>query len=69
MSTSLKGQIYRWEFLKVCHHLDKFGEPRHYNSEDTVFFICHATSDLKGYVNLLVESPYGDSPISHVQCK
>ena len=37
-------EIYGWELLKVCPHLSKSCEHRHYNSGDIVFLICHVTS-------------------------
>ena len=35
--------MYVWELLKVCHHLGKSCEHKHYDSED-MFLICHMTS-------------------------
>ena len=36
--------MYVWELLKVCHHLGKSCEHKHYDSEDIMFLICHMTS-------------------------
>ena len=35
--------MYGRELLKVCHHLGKSCEHKHYDSED-MFLICHMTS-------------------------
>ena len=36
--------MYVWELLKVCHHLGKSCEHKHYDSEDIMFLISHMTS-------------------------
>ena len=62
-------QIYGWELLKVCHHLGKSREHRHYDSGDLIFLIRHvslANTCLMGYVNLWVKSPHKEPPGSHV---
>ena len=37
-------QISGWELLKVCHHLGKCCEHRHYDSGGIVFLICYMIS-------------------------
>ena len=37
-------KIYVWELLAVFCHLDKFGDHRHYDSEDIMVLIFHLTS-------------------------
>ena len=36
--------IYGWELLAVCHHPDKFGDQRHFDSGDIMNLICQLTS-------------------------
>ena len=35
-------RIYGWEFLVVCHQIDKFGGHVHYES-GYMYLICHVT--------------------------
>ena len=37
-------QIFGWELLAACHHLDKFGHHRHCDGGGIMFLICHMTS-------------------------
>ena len=60
------------DLLTVCHHPGTSCEHKHCGSGDIVFLIRHVTSHenmfigLCEFMNLWVESPYGESPPSYV---
>ena len=37
-------QIYGWELLVACHHLDKSRDRYHCDDGDLKFLVCHVTS-------------------------
>ena len=61
-------QIYGWVLLVLFRHPVKFCGQKDCDSRD-MFLNFHMVSRktcLKGYVNLWVEAPRGESPLYHV---
>ena len=55
-------QIYGWEFLAVCNQPDKSCDPKHCDSGDIMFLICHVTSCehmFKRLCEFMGEVPHG----------
>ena len=62
-------QLYWWELLAVFHHQDKFDDPRHCDSGDLMFLICHKTPRdhvFKGLCDLWVEALDGKLSPCHI---